>query len=385
MSQDELSSKPTSGTGPTPEFRSPVKAETLALLFRQSTPGMFFALAVAGLVAMALWPAVSPGALQLWLALVVLSFLARVVLFVAYRHVRPAGRELLRWRTPYIATLLFAAAVWGLGLLWLMPADSILYQAVAYVFLLGMASAALTTYSAERGIALATCMVTLMPTALWFLFQADALRLAMGLGGLLFMLSAWRATEVLSEAMRQRIRLTRELDQARASAERAAQRDELTGLFNRRALIELGEESVARCQRLGQPVSALVLDLDHFKSINDRYGHAAGDRALVQMATVLRQCLRAADICGRLGGEEFAVVMPNTALDDALAVAERARVAIAGEPVNTDQGSQQITTSTGVASDLYDLDELLMLADQAMYQAKQQGRNRTVAAQPPCS
>ncbi len=362
------------------DHRSHIEAETLALLFRQSAPGMYFALAIATLVAIGLWAEVATPALGLWLAAIGLSFLSRLALFVAYKRANPAGVAVLRWRMPYVATLYFSAAVWGLGLPWLMPADSIVHQAFVFVFLIGMASAALTTYSAVREIALITSAITMLPVVLWFLIQGDALRLAMGLGGLLFFVSAWRATRVLAAAMHGTIRLTHELETARASAEKAAQRDDLTGLFNRRALTELGSAAVARCRERNQPVSVMVFDLDHFKSINDTWGHATGDEALIVVANVLKSCLRQHDICGRLGGEEFGVVMPDTTTEAAHTIADRVRQAIAAEPLTDRDGPQHITASAGVASNGYDLETLLNQADQAMYDAKQHGRDRTVLA-----
>ena len=354
----------------------PARAEMLALLFRQSTPAMYFSVAVAIVVAIPMWAAVERWAILTWLGLILLAFVLRAVLFLAYGRARPSGAQVLKWYWPYVATLLFSAAVWGFGLLWLMPTDSVLHQALAYVFLLGMASSALTAYSAVREIALATFIVTLMPAAIWFLFQGDVLRVAMGLGGLLYLASSWRATAILARAMHRNIQLTHELDSARASAELAAQTDELTGLKNRRAFTELGERALHRCRRAGRPVSVMVLDLDQFKSINDRFGHAAGDRALILLSRAIRDCLREDDVCGRLGGEEFAVVMPGTSDSDALQVAERIRQAIGQTRLSGDGKDYNITVSVGVAFGAGELDELINQADLAMYQAKEQGGNR---------
>lgn len=155
--------------------------------------------------------------------------------------------------------------------------------------------------------------------------------------------------------------------------------DPLTGLCNRRSLLELAGHEVARARRHGTPLALLVLNMDHFKAINDRQGHAEGDRVLVRLADCLRGELRASDVAGRLGGEEFAVVLPDSPLAGALEVAERIR-----RCVETAREARPpcATVSIGVAELLpgESLDDLLRRADRALYGAKATGRNRIVAA-----
>lgn len=157
-----------------------------------------------------------------------------------------------------------------------------------------------------------------------------------------------------------------------------AQTDFLTGIPNRRHISELGRRLLARCRDRGEPLSVLLADLDYFKSINDRHGHPAGDRALRAVANELKRRLRTGDEIGRYGGEEFAIVLPQTSLERALAIAERLRGAIAAlgpQDIDLDSG---LTVSIGVAtlrSD-DDFDALLARADHALYASKQGGRNR---------
>ena len=165
--------------------------------------------------------------------------------------------------------------------------------------------------------------------------------------------------------------------------QRLAITDELTGLHNRRHLYELSEHELRRARRRQEPVSAIMLDIDRFKSINDTYGHALGDSVLRALADCCRRNVRDHDILGRYGGEEFVIVLPATDLPAARNVAERVRRCIAGEAIPTEQGDLRITISAGVAT--YDggdpdVAALIERADAAMYAAKRAGRNRVELA-----
>jgi len=156
--------------------------------------------------------------------------------------------------------------------------------------------------------------------------------------------------------------------------------DPLTGLHNRRSFqVRLAEE-VERTRRSQVPFTLLLLDLDHFKQVNDRFGHQAGDRALQAVAAVLHRQLRAVDLPARIGGEEFAVLLPDTAGAGALEAAERLRAAIAAHQVPHQHATITVSASIGVAwcpAHADTGDGLLRVADQALYQAKRGGRNRT--------
>jgi diguanylate cyclase (GGDEF)-like protein/PAS domain S-box-containing protein len=162
--------------------------------------------------------------------------------------------------------------------------------------------------------------------------------------------------------------------------EKLSQIDSLTGLENRRHFMELADQELNRTVRYGGKLSVLMMDLDHFKAVNDTYGHQTGDRVLRQLGELCRQELREIDIVGRYGGEEFACVLPETGLDSALEVAERFCKSVAATTLPMEQGLPlQVTISIGVASltvSTPNLDTLLSNADQALYDAKHQGRNR---------
>ena len=165
-----------------------------------------------------------------------------------------------------------------------------------------------------------------------------------------------------------------------AELEKLALTDYLTNLNNRRFFIQRGVEEIKRAHRNNQPLALLMLDIDEFKNVNDIYGHEAGDFALQQVAEVMKSSLREIDLLGRLGGEEFAALLPNTTLEDALLSAERVRETIANMSLEISGQilSKTITISVGVATitdGMSGIDELLRKADIALYRAKNNGRN----------
>jgi diguanylate cyclase (GGDEF)-like protein len=176
----------------------------------------------------------------------------------------------------------------------------------------------------------------------------------------------------------------RERDLARANLElqRMAITDGLTGLYNRRHIEERLREMFDHSQRLHEPISVVLFDLDHFKSVNDTHGHQAGDEVLKQLAHLLRSVARDIDRVGRYGGEEFMAILPGTVLDAAVTFAERARQELEGYEFTFDGGTLRRTMSCGVAGwphpRIRHRDELVKAADDALYVAKAQGRNRVV-------
>jgi diguanylate cyclase (GGDEF)-like protein len=163
--------------------------------------------------------------------------------------------------------------------------------------------------------------------------------------------------------------------------------DPLTGIPNRRAILAVLERERRHTRATGHALSVVMVDLDHFKSLNDGLGHAAGDRALQETAVRLQQGLRQNDHIGRIGGEEFLMILPGTDSRGAMLLAERCRHAVEAEPVTLENGEPvQLTASLGVFSLLpgkrTTVDDMLALADQALYRAKERGRNRVELAGP---
>lgn len=162
-----------------------------------------------------------------------------------------------------------------------------------------------------------------------------------------------------------------------------ATHDALTELANRRHFIELIDKEIARSQRHQRPMALAMVDLDHFKRINDAHGHIGGDAVLRQFSEILRRLVRADDIAARIGGEEFAVVLPETGLEAAKEFAERLRQAVATAQFSPAGVPTRITTSIGIAMldpAAADRSSLMRAADRALYRAKDEGRNRTCVA-----
>lgn len=174
-----------------------------------------------------------------------------------------------------------------------------------------------------------------------------------------------------------------ELKETNEELERLSITDSLTGLFNRRYLMRTLEAEVRRAGRMKHPFAVLMTDVDHFKSFNDTYGHQAGDEVLARVAGVLQATVREVDCAARYGGEEFSVMLPETDLQGAAEVAERARVGVAEEPFVFRGKAVRVTLSIGVSEFPTDGDtseKLIEAADRALYQAKRKGRNRVVRA-----
>ena len=202
--------------------------------------------------------------------------------------------------------------------------------------------------------------------------QADWNNYALAGVGVIFFLIAGMAA---SATVRAQNRARRMADQLR----RSASTDELTGLANRRAFLQALEVEVNAARVTGKPLSVAVADVDFFKRVNDRHGHGGGDEVLQALSRIAEQTMRAGDIVGRLGGEEFAILMPDTDEMAARIACERLRGAISGRKIRLQSGEEiGITLSTGIALLVPgdDRDKLVRRADSALYQAKEGGRNQ---------
>ncbi|HEY7387879.1 MAG TPA: diguanylate cyclase [Bryobacteraceae bacterium] len=185
-------------------------------------------------------------------------------------------------------------------------------------------------------------------------------------------------------AGRRIVELQEQLLEAQSALRERATHDGLTGLFNRAAIMEILRQELARGAREYKPFSILMADLDHFKEVNDRYGHLSGDEVLCEAARRMKASIRCYDSIGRYGGEEFLVVLPGCDSVESWTLGERMRQAIAGEPFAVDRALYPISCSVGCATQPtgadYNADALIRLADCALYAAKHSGRNRTEAA-----
>ncbi len=199
--------------------------------------------------------------------------------------------------------------------------------------------------------------------------------------------SLLRLNEELRAEIARRQEVEASLRESEAAYRELAIADPLTGIYNRRYFFQRAQEEVHRAQRYRHPLTVVIYDLDFFKQINDKFGHAAGDKVLQATARLVSSSIRASDLFARYGGEEFILLLPETNAAGGREVAERLRQAIASQPVPHDPEPLAITISAGVAclapaansvgpSASTTLDELIKQADQALYEAKKAGRNR---------
>jgi diguanylate cyclase (GGDEF)-like protein len=367
-------SAPTNTPSP---YASLVQADKLALLFDQSFPALFHSLCIGGLMCWSLWGSMPATSLWIWLGMLGVSSTIRLLMYLRYFRMRPSGLALLEWQWPYFLTLALSASIWGFGALWLIGQCDETAQLLILFFIVGMAGGGVVTYSAHRGMTLTATLLLMAPSTLWLYTQPGHAARGMALAGTVLMLGAVRATKVLSTAMHEHLETSYKLNAAHAIAEKLAHSDDLTGINNRRAFMKLGESMAKLSHRNNSSISCLVIDVDHFKQINDRYGHSAGDRVLQHIGALLTQEFRTSDVCGRLGGEEFSVVLPETESAGAAAVAEHFRKKVAESKIHWQDIPIRVTVSIGVSSGT-DLTELLYHADIAMYDAKTSGRNRVM-------
>jgi diguanylate cyclase (GGDEF)-like protein len=176
-----------------------------------------------------------------------------------------------------------------------------------------------------------------------------------------------------------------ELKQSNEKLKELSNTDHLTHLFNRRYMMTVLEREMQRAQRKGSPLSLVIMDIDHFKRVNDTFGHQQGDVVLVDIAALAKQDLRSYDVAARYGGEEFVLILPETTHEEALMVAERIRVNIQQKTFPPPLNATQITISMGVATyprhNIATIDDLIHAADDALYRAKETGRNQVVSCQ----
>lgn len=170
------------------------------------------------------------------------------------------------------------------------------------------------------------------------------------------------------------------INSKRRELEALSMTDDLTGLYNHRAMQQRLKDEFMRAQRYNDPLSLLMIDVDHFKKVNDRYGHLFGDYVLSELAQVLGTCVREIDLLARYGGEEFLVILPQTHFSGSLAVAERIWRTVAKHDFHDNNITHPITVSVGISfypnKNVSTVDQLVAFADQALYQAKREGRNR---------
>lgn len=361
------------------QFQQSVRIDKLQLLYKQSSHGVLGSLLAGVFWAVIVWdnaPEPVRNDVAMWIIAMAVTSGIRLALFLAYRRAKPEGDAVLRWLAPYAVTLLLSSAIWGIGTLFVVPADATLLLIVTYSFLVGLAGAALLAYGIYVWLTVLVVVTVLGPIIGVFVLEGKVLTTVLGIAGLWFFITAMRGLAVHNAAVDESFRLAHELRRATQIAQWQAQTDGLTGLKNRSAFLDAADAVMKLLSRDRQFTTMLAIDVDGFKQINDRYGHAAGDTALVAIAEIFRTVLRRSDVCGRLGGDEFAILLPNTPPEAAVGVAEKLLRSVQDESITFANVNFDLTISIGVASGERDVEALVALADNAMYEAKRRGKNQ---------
>ncbi len=296
------------------------------------------------------------------------------------------GSDMVRHSTSVMTAAILDGLAWGAMFALLTGRDAVLDA------WLGAVLAGVAAVNAPVYITIPRCFQALlaamwlaaMPGCIWNTPQLSVTQTYVGLT--VFMVLIGKYTASIAQRVLEGIRLqlanetlAEQLRHALQLVEQDAATDALTGQPNRRAMDQLITQQVARAERGAQPFSLLMLDIDHFKRINDMHGHGVGDAALRAFALRLREHLRDGDVCARYGGEEFVIVLPDTTLPAAREIAERLRHAVAAAPLLTAPSlTVAATVSIGTAefSEGLTPQELLNMADEAVYVAKKSGRNQ---------
>ena len=334
-----------------------------------------------GAVSIALWTlAGSMLGAMLSLALNALGFVACGMVWNAARVFH--GRE------PNLPGLLLGAVAWVAAVMTLQPEASALRLTIGAGIVAIYAALTAAELSSERR----KTLQKRWPAIAVPVLHGFVLMLPILLGGLLhphdkaFASSVWVtvfAIELVLYAVGTVFVIFMLVSERTVTAHKtAASMDPLTGLFNRRGFAEATSRVIEREANAGRPVTVMIFDLDHFKSINDRFGHPAGDEILKLFATVVVNTLRITDLSGRVGGEEFAALLPCP-LEEGVIAAERVRETFAASGIMIEDGPVDTSVSIGVAGGPAgtELEVLLAAADSALYQAKRNGRNRVEAAE----
>jgi diguanylate cyclase (GGDEF)-like protein len=362
--------------------RARARSDQLRLLFRQSAHAVYMALVGASLWLALIWQAAERSALIVWISALAITTLLRAMLFAAYARVRPEGDQIHRWARPYGLTLVAAVLVWGVGCVWVTPSDSLLHQTLTFACLVCMSGVAISTYATLARLTSLVLIILIAPIVLQFLIQGGPTRNLLAAAGLLYLLAAVRGVSVHSFAVERSFRLGHELNDANRAVSLEANLDPLTGIFNRRGFLAAADRILRRAQGEGRPATMLAIDVDDLKVVNDRHGHAAGDAVLRHVADVLKTRLRVSDVCGRLGGDELAILLPNTTAAEARGVAEKVQAGASSEPLEHAGVTIPVTLSIGLASHTTDVEELLNAADRAMYTAKNSGKDGLMMFEP---
>lgn len=357
-----------------------IRIEKIKLLYQQSLTPIILSAVVSLFLVAALWASANHQRLLIWLSSACVLAGLRAVLMSKFKHSNPQGAAILAWEKPYAISLLAVFLVWSLGLIWVMPRDNLSAVFILNSVSIGLAGAAISWYSPLRYLQMAAISLAQIPMILVLLTLGHQETFWVGIAACCMYVSCMVTSVILHKTFNGNLELAYDLEQANKQAEILACTDALTGLNNRRAFFAKAEPLFAYCKRNTQPISVLMLDIDHFKKINDNFGHAAGDVALRNLAQLIKTHLRDSDIPCRFGGEEFAVLLPNTNVAEATEMANILKKRMMENTIAlANHNALAVTASFGIAETGESVEDLLNNADKAMYAAKHYGRNHVMS------
>ena len=358
------------------ELEEHIRTERIRFVLIQSTLPIIFSPLAGAILCLALWHAVPMPKLAIFLGGLLVIAVQRVVTTRLFPDPPPTGVVLRRWEKLYVFTIMLVDVWWGFGALTLLQPGASTESAIVFCFVMMMAGGHTASYSAHGPTVVLGVLALTLPITVNFALQPDTFHWTLAFVSLMFLAASFRSVGTLRYFFARTYRLAYELQGSRERAEKLARIDMLSGLHNRRAFYETGHALQA-----GTPLSLLMIDIDHFKSINDRFGHAAGDAAIRDIAARIEARRPPGATAGRLGGEEFALLLPGTTLTEARALAEALVTDTAAATFDFEIQTIGYTISLGVAQAEpgEDFDEFVARADTALYRAKREGRNRVVA------
>ena len=359
-----------------------IRTERVRFVYLQSPLAILFAPLSAAVLSVTLWNTISHTVLVVFVSVSAAIALFRTVLRSRFPDPPPQGDALDRWEWAFIVSITIVDLWWGVGALMLIEPGITAGNAIVFCFVMMMAGGQVSSYSAHPLIVVLGMLALTAPITVVFALRWDTFHLALAFVSVMFNAAAFRSINTLGYFFSRTYRLAYELEQARDRAEHVARCDMLTGINNRRAFYELGEAARAQHAATGEPLSLLVIDIDHFKSINDRFGHAAGDVAICAAARMLEDASRGDDIPGRLGGEEFGLLLRDASTEEGRAIGQALVERAAAKRTRYEDIEIPFTMSAGLATMKpgETLDAFVARTDAALYEAKRGGRNRVVVA-----
>lgn len=365
-----------------PTVRDSLEAAAVAQLFEQFVIAAVASLLLIGFVVLALWGHAPTPLLMGWAGVALAVMVARIFLHHRYQHTR--NPDPATWCNRHLVLTALSGLIWGIAAPLFVPQIPSPQALVLMIAIAGIAAGALPVNAAVLRVYLVYLVVIMLPVAVTFFASGDRIGLIMGSMAVFYVLALGASGRNYSRNLQRAYELSARLNEANRELERRASHDALTALWNRNRFEIALDKELDRIARYGSTCTLIMLDIDHFKQINDTYGHDVGDRVLTQLGEILAAEIRSPDRVARWGGEEFMILLPETGLTAGAWAAERLRrhVAISGF-----EGPERITISLGVTvcNGQEERSDLLKRLDDALYRAKQQGRNRVESAEMPSS